>query len=805
MENVQAKLFQLKWVAIVVVFWVALGVYMRTLTPTVPFWDSGEFIATSYILGIPHPPGTPLYVMIGRLFSLIPIATVAVRINFLSALMSATCVAFMFVVTWKLLIHSIGRVPTQRDKLLIAAGAATAAFFVAFSDSFWDNAIEAEVYSAACLVQALAVWMALRWSDGVKQGKGDNLLLAIVYLLALGGMGIHLGGVLVAPGIVLFALLIKPRAIFNARFLSLAVAAAILGTSVTLFLLIRANQNPAINEGDPRTWSALWSELNREQYGQGGIFYILTHRKAPFGFQINQMFFRYVKGEYELIPEGHALHWLGWTIPLLAGLAGMVWHAWRASKSWWMMFTIALVTSLGLVIYLNFSDHEVRERDYFFTFFYQFFAVWIGMAVSALLFALDKSLSRSTAAEPALAPAGGGGTRSILPLVLAFALPFMGCLPVRSYWRTHDRSKFYIAHDYAYNMLTPLAKDAVVLTNGDNDTFPLWYLQEVESVRKDVRVANLSLLQTPWYIWQLKHVPPTVPFTFSDEEIRGLAPHYDSKGNIVWVKDMAVQDIVKANAWKRPLYMAVTVPEHEGLDNQLVLEALNYRIHPEAGPAARVDLEKTLYALDHIFIWRGILNPDGTRDTLLYKDENASRLTENYAAAYVQAAFEYRTRKQFDQALALMNKAALMSPDYPGVIGYMGIILEDAGQLGKAEEHYRAMLARHPEVPLVYQRLGYLLVRTNRAAEGERIWQQGVPYARDYKPLFQTYVYYLMEKGRPRDAINVVGQYLTYHPDDTEWSNLLATLEKMSGTTPQATAAPSTIPSLNLPRANGRQ
>ena len=100
MDKALSKLFQFKWVAIIVVFWTALGVYMRTLTPTVPFWDSGEFIATSFIVGIPHPPGTPLYVLIGRLFTLLPFSTVAVKINFLSALMSAITVAFMFVINW---------------------------------------------------------------------------------------------------------------------------------------------------------------------------------------------------------------------------------------------------------------------------------------------------------------------------------------------------------------------------------------------------------------------------------------------------------------------------------------------------------------------------------------------------------------------------------------------------------------------------------------------------------------------------------------------------------------------------------
>lgn len=295
----QAKIFQLKWVAIVVVFWIVLGVYMATLTPTVPFWDSGEFIATSYILGIPHPPGTPLYVMVGRLVTLIPISTIAVKINFLSALFCTLGVCVMFIITWKLVVRALGRPPTPREKILILAGAAAAAFFCAFSDSYWENAIEAEVYGAACFVQALIVWMALRWADGVKAGKGDAMLLGIVYIVALTGLGIHLGIALALPGIVLFVLMTNARSILNARFLTFAAVATVVGMSVVLFLMLRAQQNPAINEGAPSTLDALWKQLNREQYGQGSFWYILTHRKAPLGFQLNEMFLRYWKDELD--------------------------------------------------------------------------------------------------------------------------------------------------------------------------------------------------------------------------------------------------------------------------------------------------------------------------------------------------------------------------------------------------------------------------------------------------------------------------------------------------------------------------
>lgn len=786
MDRVASKLFQVKWVAVVVVFWVTLGVYIKSLTPTVPFWDSGEFIATSFILGIPHPPGTPLYVLIGRLFTLLPFATVAVKINFLSALMSSTAVCLMFLVTWKFLVRCLGHAPNRTEKLFIMAGAMTAAFFIAFSDSFWDNAIEAEVYSAASLVQALCVFMILRWADGRTKGKNDNLLLTIVYVMALGGMGIHLGGVLVTPGLVVFALMTNAKSLMNPRFIGLAIAAVVIGTSVTLFLYIRAHLEPAINEADPRTLQALWEQLTRQQYGQGSVFYILTHRKTGWAFQFNEMFYRYTKGEFELFPESSPLHAVGVYVPLLMALAGMVWHAGREAKSWWMQFVIVLTSSLGLIVYLNFSDHEVRERDYFFTFFYQFFAVWMGMAVTAGLLALNKLFTRQEENGRSLARA------AVLPLVLAFAIPLMGCLPVRTYWKTHDRSQFWIAHDYAYNMLAPLPKDAILFTNGDNDTFPLWYIQCVERFRQDVRVANMSLLQTNWYNYQLKNTAPRVPYTLSDPDIADLAPYYDRGGKIVWVKDIAVADIVKANNWKRPLYVAVTVPRSEfGYGDQMVLEGLNYRLTPEKGPEGRVDLAKTMYALEKTFKWRGVLNPDGSADTSVYKDDNARRLSENYAAAFVQSAFEYRARGELDTAMKLIARAETIAPDYPGVIGYPGILLEEAGRKAEAEAHYKRMIVLHPDNGMVYQRYGYMLAQNGRAAEGEKIWKQGLGAAPDFRALYQSYGAWLSQTGRNAEAIDVISHYLERHPDDQEWAGMVRNYRQtMTGKLPGGPGAP---------------
>ena len=148
-----------------------VAVYMITLAPTVPFWDAGEFIACSNILGIPHPPGTPFYVLLGRVWILLPWAStfgVAQRINAMSALPSALTVMLTYLVTLKMirLAQSGGSPAGERrgsDEWIAQLGAVTGALLLAFSDNFWENSIEAEVYSLASLAQILVFWLGLRW------------------------------------------------------------------------------------------------------------------------------------------------------------------------------------------------------------------------------------------------------------------------------------------------------------------------------------------------------------------------------------------------------------------------------------------------------------------------------------------------------------------------------------------------------------------------------------------------------------------------------------------------------------------
>jgi hypothetical protein len=165
-------------------FGIPLWAYLRTITPTVPFWDSGEYIATSYILGLPHPPGNPVYTMLGRVFTWLPFENVAWRVNFMSAMGSALACLFTFLVTVRALRRTFAaESPSVMAWLACEIGGLVTALFVAFGASFWDSAIEAEVYALSSALGAFIVWLAFNWWDHQGEPGNDKLLLLIMYIV----------------------------------------------------------------------------------------------------------------------------------------------------------------------------------------------------------------------------------------------------------------------------------------------------------------------------------------------------------------------------------------------------------------------------------------------------------------------------------------------------------------------------------------------------------------------------------------------------------------------------------------------
>ena len=323
-----------------------------------------------------------------------------------------------------------------------------------------------------------------------------------------------------------------------------------------------------------------------------------------------------------------------YALPLLLGLVGMLWQ-WRKGREGkqqlWVVMLLFLMTGLAIVVYLNQTPLQPRERDYAYAGSFYAFAIWIGIGVGYIT-NLMQQLSKN---KNAIATIAGALLCLSVPLQMASQT-----------WDDHDRSGRYTCRDFGANYLNSLQREGhpIILTNGDNDTFPLWYNHEVEGVRTDTRVVNMEYLQTDWYIDQMKrpaYDSPALPISFRHEDYQEGRMEYlpiniDSinigsatislKGKKgLYKNELMVLEMLSQANWERPIYISISM----GTDNlsflhdHLVLEGLAYRISPEA-TGLRVDVERLYDNMMHRFRYGG-LNTKG-----IYVDEDVKHMANTH-------------------------------------------------------------------------------------------------------------------------------------------------------------------------------
>ena len=519
---------------------IVVAIYLATLAPTTAFWDTSEYIAAAKVLGIPHPPGNPLFVILAHVFGLIPLAaSYAVRINLFAAVTSAASAGLWFLVAERWL---RGIVPHRWTRY----AAAFAGILVgATSWTVWNQStVNEKVYTLSLLSIAVVMWLVVRWGDDEPGTHRDRWLVLIAYVMALTSTN-HLMGVLALPALAVYVLwtdwrtVLRPWAVVTFWVLLLAVSgkwtdmvlggglqlplivvtlgvfgyalwktprdplvylgltAVIVGISLNyLWLPMRAGQFPPINEGEPVGFlsQALQDVLNRVQYGKPS----LTERQATFPAQLAN-FWQYYS--WQFAKDWGGLARIATFLFTLLGLGGL-WSLWKSDRRAGVAALALLGTlSVGLVYYMNFKygfsqypgeelPREVRERDYFFIGSFAVFGAFVALGFGALMSSIVGFLRER----------GTGASRwAAASPVLALAL-----IPLLGNRVTASRADETLARDFAHDMLQSVEPYGILITAGDNDTFPLWYAQEVEGIRRDVTLANLSLMNTRWHLRQLQ-------------------------------------------------------------------------------------------------------------------------------------------------------------------------------------------------------------------------------------------------------------------------------------------------------------
>ncbi|HEY6089217.1 MAG TPA: DUF2723 domain-containing protein [Gemmatimonadaceae bacterium] len=497
--------------------------YLLTLAPSTAMWDTSEYIAAAYTFGLPHPPGNPFFVVLGRFFAILPIApNVAMRINILAALCSAAAAGMWFLITERVL---VGWLAERWQRI---AGGSLAALIGATAFTVWaQSVVNEKVYTVSLLGVALVSWLIVRWCDDPDGPKADRLLVLIAYLSGLGYAN-HMAGFLALPAVAAAIAIRRPTTLLRPKLLLAIAGALLLGMTPFLTQPLRAAYFPAINEGEPTgcatsisagctfskaTYDRFMYNFNRGQYGKPA----LTERQAPFEAQVGMwwLYFRWqwLRDPFTSHPALQKM--LATLFLLLGGLGGYV-HWKRDRRSFSYFGPLMLMVTLALIYYMNFKygssqspelgdtvPREVRDRDYFYLWSFSAWSVWAALGlvwvwetVAALLGSQNVQLGSQTLELPR--------RQSWL---LASPVLVIALVPLLGNWKSASRAGQTDTADFAYDMLNSVEPYGILITAGDNDTFPLWYAQEVEGIRRDVIVACLSLLNTDWYTRQLLRRP----------------------------------------------------------------------------------------------------------------------------------------------------------------------------------------------------------------------------------------------------------------------------------------------------------
>jgi len=480
------------------VFLVALVVYSLTLAPTVTLTDSGELIVAAYELGVAHPPGTPLWVMLAHLASLVPVGSVAVRINFSSAVFAALACAMLTLVVAELIVTaSCFAAPRRRNRavrhssniessntggFLMFAPAVGAGLLMAFSRTLWAYATITEVYALNALLVLLVFFLVVRWRRRIIETRTDSsatvtmhdawiYAAAFVFGLAIGVH--HVTVALTLPAIAVVVYRTEGWKLFTSRRLLYAALISISALILVYsYLPWAASRSPAMNWGNPRSLQEIWWHITGRQYQ---VFFSFS--PATMGAQFVE-FCRMALREF-----GFA--WLPLT--LFLAVTGFASAYKRDRTAFWFLVLILLA---DLAYSLSYEIAEDKDAYYL--------PAFISIAIAAGLgirWLIQLAASRPS---PMWRPYVAAAAAIVLTSTTAFA----------GNWPFNNRRHYFIADDYVENLFSTIAPNGLLLTQDWQVASPMLYAQEIEQRRREVKVVDINLLRRSWYFDYLKHAHP---------------------------------------------------------------------------------------------------------------------------------------------------------------------------------------------------------------------------------------------------------------------------------------------------------
>ena len=489
--------------------WIALGllgataiIFARTAYPTITWWDSSSYTLAAATLGVTSPPGSLLLTLLGwPIATLASPAGVAHALNVFAAVVAAATVTMVFV-------NAIRALETARGHRMDAGpvvGAACGALLFASTTTLWDYAVRFTPYVLSAFMTTILIFVMLAWWRRADEPDAWTLLVLLSFLFGV-DFSVHRTNALLVPGALVWVLLRKPSAVLSARTVVSSVAALAAGLAIQLLVIpIAASGASPHNFSNPNSLSRLWDYVTLKQLGGGFLLQLFPRKSSVWASQAADV--THVLRD-NFFDRSGPIGWLGYA-PGLAAIGGVI-ALLRANVRFAVaVLAVVAIQIVATILYFNIPENYFRSFDRH----YLPICVTIGIVGAC---GLGAALEWGTRVR-----------QRVVGLAVAAVVCVVPVARLASSYHRHDASQRFFAHDWALNALNQLPPNAVYLTVGDNDTFPVMYVQAVEGVRRDVTIINTSVATLEEWRARNRANDPTFPLsatTTVDSLVK--APHF---------------------------------------------------------------------------------------------------------------------------------------------------------------------------------------------------------------------------------------------------------------------------------------
>jgi len=658
-------------------FILTMAVYARTLCPTVYTGDSGELISAAYCLGNAHPPGYPLYSILGKIFTLLPFGSIAFRINAMTAFFSALTVMLVYLIILELSALIVADNSLPQLKIFRHISALTGALLLAFSEEFWSGALVTEVFSLNAFLLVLMLLIILKWN-----GRDRNEIYLACFILGL-GFANHITIMMIIPAMVyyIWAESVQGKKVqvkdvsVKCFYLAMFIMA---GLMVYIYLPIRASTSPAVNWGDPKTFSSFIKVVTRSQYGTLRLHSeIKTMPSLDTAFKSAAAFIITMFKHFGIVAF----------LLSIGGLSGMLEKEYK--KAWFLIITFIL-SGVVFFVFANMPQIpmyiDMGRRFYIIP--EVLFSITAGLGV-LYIFNLTKNKVV--------------GAAVLLPVFLLIGN-----------YQINDRSNNWIAYDHAANTLKTIENNSILFIVGDDFEFPMAYLKIVERARPDVTVYEAY-----GNIFRNIYGENSSSDTEKEKIRRKLVT--TTKNNVYFTKDFN-----RSGYNTKPtgiLYRLVRDSENIHEDMRIWNE---YSLRGVYDDRIHKDYRNRIVALRYPYLQGEYYMEKGDKENAVAAFKKACEIGFDVEGVYLDLANIYYYKNMFSEALDIYNRSVKINPYYAAGYNGIGLIYNARSEWDLAIEQFSRAVKNNPNFATGYNNMGIAYFRKGMVNESLMMFEKAI-------------------------------------------------------------------------------